>query len=81
MGQNRIPVTLSLPPDLARQFGRLAKEEAKNKSQLFRDMFLAFQRFRSEREFFELQRYGTEQARKKKAFTESDVEKIVLGGR
>ena len=81
MGQNRIPITLSLPPDLARQFGKLAKEEAKNKSQLFRDMFLAFQRYRSEREFFELQRYGMEQARKKKIFTESDVEKIVFGGR
>jgi metal-responsive CopG/Arc/MetJ family transcriptional regulator len=81
MGQNRIPVTLSLPPDLAKQFGKLAKEEAKNKSQLFRDMFRAFQRLRSEREFFELQRYGAEQARKKKILTEAQVEKIVFEGR
>lgn len=81
MGQNRIPLTLSLPPDLARQFARLAKEEAKNKSQLFRDMFRAFQRLRLEHEFFELQRYGARQAKKKTVLTEADVEKLVLEDR
>ncbi len=81
MAQNRVPITLSIPPDLARQFTKLAKEESKNKSQLFRDMFRAFQRLRQEREFFELQRYGAEQARKKKVLTEADVEKIVFKDR
>ena len=78
MGLKRIPITVSVPPDLARKFEKLAKAEAKNKSQLFRDMFRAYQQQRLEEEFFELQRYGAKQARKKGILTEADVEALVL---
>ena len=44
-------------PDLARKFDKLAKAEAKNKSQLFRDMFQTYQQRRLELEFFELLHY------------------------
>lgn len=81
MGQKRVPLTVSLPPDLARKFDRLAKVEAKNKSQLFRDMFRAYQQRRQEEEFFELQRYGAREARKKKILTEADVEALVFQDR
>ncbi len=74
----RVPVTVSLPPDLARKFERWAKAEAKNKSQLFRDMFRAYEQRRLEQEFFELQRYGVRQARKKGILTEADVEALVF---
>jgi len=81
MKPQRVPLTVSLPPDLARKFDRLAKTEAKNKSQLFRDMFRAYQQRRREEEFFDLQRYGARQARKKKILTEADVEALVFQGR
>jgi len=81
MKPQRVPLTVSLPPDLARKFDRLAKTEAKNKSQLFRDMFRAYQERRREEEFFDLQRYGARQARKKKILTEADVEDLVFQGR
>lgn len=81
MAQHRIPMTLSLPSEIARQFGKLAKEEAKNKSELFRDMFRAFQQQRSEREFLDLQRYGAAQAVAKGVLTEDDVDRIVKEGR
>ena len=81
MDRKRVPLTVSLPPDLARTFERLAKAEAKNKSQLFRDMFRAYQQRRLEQEFFELQRYGARQARKKGILTEADVEALVFQGR
>lgn len=81
MKPQRVPLTVSLPPDLARKFDRLAKTEAKNKSQLFRDMFRAYQERRREEEFFDLQRYGARQARKKKILTEADVEALVFQGR
>ncbi len=77
----RVPVTVSLPPDLARKFERWAKAEAKNKSQLFRDMFRAYEQRRLEQEFFELQRYGARQARKKGILTEADVEALVFRDR
>lgn len=77
----RVPVTVSLPPDLARKFERWAKAEAKNKSQLFRDMFRAYEQRRLEQEFFELQRYGVRQARKKGILTEADVEALVFRDR
>ncbi len=81
MGQKRVPLTVSLPPPLAKEFDRLAKNEAKNKSQLFRDMFRAYQQHRLEEEFFELQRYGIRQARKKGILTEADVEALVFQDR
>jgi len=77
----RVPLTVSLPPDLARKFERWAKAEAKNKSQLFRDMFRAYEQRRLEQEVFELQRYGTRQARKKGLLTEAEVEALVFQAR
>ena len=81
MNPRRVPLTVSLPSDLARKFDRLAKVEAKNKSQLFRDMFRTYQQRHREEEFFELQRYGARQARKKAVLTEADVEALVFQDR
>ncbi len=81
MKRTRVPVTVSVPSDLATRFEKLAKAEAKNKSQLFRDMFTTYERRRREEEFVELQRYGAKQARKKGIVTEADVEALVFQGR
>jgi metal-responsive CopG/Arc/MetJ family transcriptional regulator len=63
------------------EFDKLTKAEAKNKSQLFREMFRTYQQRRAEQEFFELQRYGSRQARKKGVLTEADVEALVFENR
>lgn len=81
MKRTRVPVTVSVPSDLAVRFEKLAKTEAKNKSQLFRDMFTTYERRRREEEFLALQRYGTRQARKKDILTEADVEALVFQSR
>lgn len=81
MKRTRVPITVSLPSNLAENFERLAKAEAKNKSQLFRDMLTAYERRRRKEQFHELQRYGVKQARKKGVLTEADVEKLVFQGR
>ena len=81
MKPKRVPLTVSLPPELAREFDKLAKGESKNKSQLFREMFRTYQQRRVEQEFFELQRYGALQARKKGILTEADVEALVFQDR
>jgi len=74
-------VTISLPPEIARDYEKIADQEAKNKSQLFRDMFLLYREKALERQFFDLQRYGAKRAREKGILTEKDVEKIVFEGR
>jgi len=81
MKRTRVPITVSLPSNLAENFERLAKAEAKNKSQLFRDMLTTYERRRREEHYHELQRYGAKQARKKGVLTEADVEKLVFQGR
>lgn len=81
MKRGRVPVTVSVPSDLATRFEKLAKAEAKNKSQLFREMVSVYERHRLEDEFLALQRYGSRQARKKGVLTEADVEALVFQDR
>ena len=81
MKRPRVPVTVSVPSNLATRFEKLAKAEAKNKSQLFRDMFTIYERRRQEEEFVSLQRYGVKQAHKRGILTEADVEALVFQGR
>jgi metal-responsive CopG/Arc/MetJ family transcriptional regulator len=81
MDQRRVALTVSLPPRLARKFEKMAKAESKNKSQLFREMIQTYEQHRLEEEFFELQRYGIRQARKKGVLTEADIDALVFKGR
>jgi len=81
MARRRTAITISLPPDIAEDYEMLAQREAKNKSQLFRDMFMHYKKETAEQEFYELQRYGAKLARGKGILTEKDVERIVFEGR
>ena len=81
MARRRAAITISLPPEIAEDYERLAQKEAKNKSQLFRDMFLLYKEQVLEQEFYGLQRYGTKRARGKGIFTEKEVERIVFEDR
>jgi hypothetical protein len=81
MNRKRVAMTISIPPEIAKDYERLAQKEAKNKSQLFRDMFLLYKERTLEQEFFELQRYGAKLAKGKGILTEKDVDKIVFEGR
>ena len=58
MKHARVPVTVSLPSNLAESFEKLAKAESKNKSQLFREMLTTYERRRREERFLDLQRYS-----------------------
>ena len=79
--KTRAALTISMPQDMAEEYDRLAKKLAKNRSVLFREMFLAFKKTQLKEEFRELQTYGAETAKQKGVFTESDVEKLVFEGR
>ncbi len=81
MSPKRKLLTVSLPPEMARNFDKLARDEGKNKSQLFREMFHAYEQHCREREFNDLQRYGASEARKMGVLTEADVEALVFQDR
>ena len=79
--KTRAALTISMPRSMAEEYENMAKNLAKNRSVLFREMFLAYKRQKLKEKFQELQTYGTSLARKKGIFTESDVEKLVFEGR
>jgi len=81
MKRRRRAITISLPPEVAEEYEELARKEAKNRSQLFREMFQFYKKFVLEQEFLELQRYGATLARKKGILTEEDVERLVFEDR
>jgi len=81
MKRRRVAMTISLPPEIAKNYEKLARQEAKNKSQLFREMFLLYRARTLEQEFYDLQRQGARLARKKAILTEKDVERIVFEDR
>ena len=54
-------LSLSIPPGLLRQAARIAKEEGRTKSELFRE---ALRRYVEERRWRALQRYGADQLRR-----------------
>jgi metal-responsive CopG/Arc/MetJ family transcriptional regulator len=81
MKRRRVAMTISLPPEIAENYEKLAQQEAKNKSQLFREMFQLYKARTLEQEFCDLQRQGAKLARKKGILTERDVERIVFKDR
>ena len=81
MKRKRVAMTISIPPEMAEKYEKLARQGAKNKSQLFREMFQFYEAQALEKEFFDLQRKGVQLARARGIFTEKDVEKIVFEDR
>lgn len=79
--RGRVAVTISIPPTVAKEYDRLARATAKNRSELFRDMFETYRRARGEEMFDELQRYGSRKARERGIRTERDVERLVFEDR
>jgi len=77
----RVALTISMPQEMAEEYDELAQRLAKNRSVLFREMFLAYKKNELKKEFGELQTYGAALAQKRGVFTETDIEKLVFEGR
>jgi CopG family transcriptional regulator / antitoxin EndoAI len=66
-------LSVSLPPDLVREAERVAKQEGRTKSELFRE---ALRRYVEERRWRRLQRYGASRVRRL-GMTEAGVERAI----
>lgn len=83
MAQRRTSKVLavSVPPDTAEEFDRLAGAEGRNKSELFREMLRVYRAYRETGTFESLQRYGAAQARRLGIRDERDVERLIAEAR
>ncbi len=81
MKKGRKIVTLSVPPETAEEYEKMAADKEMSKSRLFREMFAEYKTADLKGRFLGLQRYGAIRARETRAFTEEDVERIVFQGR
>lgn len=72
-------LTVSVPPDAAEDFERIADEEGRNRSELFREMLRVYRIWRDTQRFESLQRYGAAQARRLGIKSEKDVERLIQG--
>ncbi len=70
-------VTVSVPPEAARDFEQIADEEGRNKSELFREMLRVYRVWRETQRFESLQRYGAARARRLGINSEKDVERLI----
>ena len=82
-GMKRPPAVLSvsLPPDAAREFERFAGQEGRNKSELFREMLRVYRTYRETQTFESLQRYGASTARRAGVLNERDVQRVIQEAR
>jgi hypothetical protein len=70
-------LAVSVPPDAAEEFERLAGTEGRNKSELFREMLRVYRAYRETGIFESLQRYGVASARRTGVQDERDVERLI----
>ena len=74
-------IAVSVPPESAADFERIAKDEGRNKSELFREMLRVYRRHRKIDVFESIQRYGAARARALGVRDEADVERLIQEAR
>jgi len=74
-------LTVSVPPDAAEDFERLAAREGRNRSELFREMLGVYRTYIETRTFESLQRYGAARASRRGIRNEKDVERVIREAR
>jgi metal-responsive CopG/Arc/MetJ family transcriptional regulator len=74
-------LAVSVSPEAANDFERIADQEGRNKSELFREMLRVYQTYRETQSFESLQRYGAAQARRRGIRSERDIERLIREAR
>lgn len=77
MSRSTKTLTVSLPPQIFEEVEKLAAQEKKTKSELFRDMVRVYEDYLDENRWRRLKRLGRETARKLNITSEEDIEKLI----
>ena len=78
--RQRAVISISLPPDTAKEYKKIAQSRGASISQLFREMFDLYKQEKLKAEFYRLQKYGAQKVKTLK-LTEDEVEKLIFEGR
>lgn len=78
--RQRSVLTLSLPPDMAKEFRRLASEKDETVSGLFREIFVEYTKRRQRKSLKALQEYGASKG-PKGGMTEEAIDRLIFGDR
>lgn len=78
--RQRAVMTISLPPLMATEYRRLAKEKGESASEFFREIFTLYKQQKLKNELADLQHYGAAKAREGD-ITEDDIDSLVFGDR
>jgi metal-responsive CopG/Arc/MetJ family transcriptional regulator len=70
-------LTVSLPPRLLKEVEKLAREQEKTKSELFRDMIGVYEDYLDEKRWQRLRRLGRQTAKRLNITSEKDIERLV----
>ena len=79
--RNTRVLTVSVPPETADDFERIAEAEGRNRSELFREMLRVYRTYEETRRFESLQCSGAAQAARRGIRTEEDVERLIREAR
>lgn len=77
MGRKSKVLSLSVPPEIARELDNMAKTEDKSRSEIFKDMFKTYKESVAEREWRDLFSFGKETAEKFKIKDEEELFRIL----
>lgn len=81
LGRKSKVLSLSVPPEIARELDNMARTEDKSRSELFKDMFKTYKESVAEKEWRELFSFGKETAKRFKIKDEEELFKILDGER
>lgn len=77
MGRTTKTMTVSLPPEIMQEMERLARIERKSKSQLFRDMFTAYEKMQREKRWQNARQAGKLAFKRLNITSEEELDRII----
>jgi hypothetical protein len=78
--RQRAVISLSVPPETAAEYRKIAHSQGETISQFFREMFEFYKREKLKKELYQLQDYGASKTKALK-ITEREIEKLIFEGR
>lgn len=78
--RQRVVITISLPPDIGKEYRKIAKSKGESISQFFREIFDFYKQEKIKEEFLALRKYGVKKAKALK-ITEKEIENLIFEGR
>lgn len=78
--RQRAVMTISLPPFMAEEYRRLAREKGETASEFFREIFTFYKQQKLTEELYEIQEYGAGKVREM-GISEDEIERLIFGDR